>query len=341
MAWFGSARRRYSSEGSESELLRQALGQVLCEDWEAAEQTLSGMVQADSGDTDTYLALAQLYRRGGEVGRAIRVHQNLLLREEVAGSARVKVLCELGQDFRTGGFAQRAISSYEEALALDPGDGGAAAALLVLLVEEGEYKRALALRRGWRRIKSDRDPDAEVKLLYRLAVAAWEAGDSSLARKLLKRGLRRRPEHAESRYLMGELEVQRGRGRAALAIWRGIIEHGGPGADAAYAKAEAGSAVLRQGKRHETFLRAVIKERADDPAPRLALARALAGRGESDEAVKTLRLLLDRWPDSLQARTALGEIFMAEHRDPDALKEFAELLGILAAKPRTIPESGE
>jgi lipopolysaccharide biosynthesis regulator YciM len=307
MAWFRRRPRAKRDAAAREELFQRALGHVLREDWAAAEQELSDVVTEDSRDTGGYLVLAQLYRRRGEVGRAIRVHQNLLLRDGISRATRVEVLYELAQDFGVGGFEQRAITSYEEILQLDTKHLGALEGLLDALVGAGDYARAPGLYKRLRRAGGSRDAEGEAVLFCRLALSARDAGDSTEARRFLKRGLRRFPNHVDSLYLLGELEVARNKNRAAAAIWRRVIEMGGPGAAKAYDTADAGSMAVRQGRRHEEFLRE----------------------------------LLDESPDCLAARIALGEVLLKEHRDPDALKEFGELLEVLRTKPEILMESGE
>ena len=62
---------------------------------------------------------------------------------------------------------------------------------------------------------------------------------------------------------------------------------------------------------------------------RLALADALASRGDGDGAVAEIRKLLERDPGDLAAHGALGRALLASGQHADALKGYAELLGIL------------
>jgi hypothetical protein len=39
--------------------------------------------------------------------------------------------------------------------------------------------------------------------------------------------------------------------------------------------------------------------------------------------------VLARAPDHLEARGTLGRVLLADHRDPEAVKEYAELLEVL------------
>jgi lipopolysaccharide biosynthesis regulator YciM len=90
-----------------------ALLSVFDQDLDRAEEALVRAVRSDVDGIESYLALARLYRMRGEIGRAIRVHQNLLLRDDLSREQRLRALADLGADFRQGGFEDRAIACYE------------------------------------------------------------------------------------------------------------------------------------------------------------------------------------------------------------------------------------
>ena len=99
---------------------QEALLALLDRDLERAEEILAAVVRRDSEATWSYLALARLWRERGEVGRAIRLHQNLCLRLDPASALGRAALLDLAADFRQGGFLRRALAAYEELLERDP-----------------------------------------------------------------------------------------------------------------------------------------------------------------------------------------------------------------------------
>ena len=109
--------------------LRQALLALLDRDFDAAEALIARALRSDSDDVEAYIALARLYRSRGEVGRALRIHQNLLLRTDLDARTRTEALAQLGSDFQQGGFLRRAIASFEEVLSRDRRHTGALRAL--------------------------------------------------------------------------------------------------------------------------------------------------------------------------------------------------------------------
>ena len=79
-------------------VVRKALRCVLEGNLDTAEDLLSRAVRIDSDQVDAYLSLARLYRLRGEIGRAIRVHQNLLLRKDLQSEHRDEALLGLAGD---------------------------------------------------------------------------------------------------------------------------------------------------------------------------------------------------------------------------------------------------
>jgi lipopolysaccharide biosynthesis regulator YciM len=249
-----------------------------------------------------------------------------LLRRNLDEEQRNAVLGELAADFRQGGFVQRAIASYQEVLARDPRDLTALRALSELLADVRDYPQALEVFRRLGKVEKRKDPEGEARLLTQMAESAHAAGDHDLARKSVKRALRRHASYAEARILQGELEAERGRDKAALAAWRLVLEAGGEPAVELHARVEASFAALGRLEDYERFLRGLLEERPGDAAARMALAGALGTRGEFSAAVLELRRVLDVDPQNLAARIALGRLLIAESRDADAIKEYRELL---------------
>lgn len=66
------------------------------------------MLNVDSDTVETHLALGKLFRRRGEVDRAIRIHQNLIARPTLDKYYRDQSLFALGCDYLSAGMLDRA-----------------------------------------------------------------------------------------------------------------------------------------------------------------------------------------------------------------------------------------
>lgn len=309
--------------------LRRALLEVLEDDSDAAERSLTEIVRADSEEIPAYLALARLYRNRGELGRAIRLHQNLLLRPELDERQRLDALRGLAGDFQRGGFLQRAIAAWEEVLTRAPKERSALRALSRLCADVRDYERAITLARRLARQEGSSARQVESRLRVEMAEAARAEGRSDDARRALRRALRLDAKNAEAWVQLGALAVERGRTRKALEAWRKVPDLDRRRAEAVYDRLQTAYAAEGRPQEYEEFLKARLDEHPEDAGARLALARALGQRGETDAAAAEARRVLERDPDHLQAHAVLARLLHTGGRESEALKGLEELLDAL------------
>lgn len=316
---------------------RLAFGALLEDDLERAEQALAAVVQQDSTQVEIYLALGQLYRRRGEIGRAIRVHQNLLLRSDLELEHRERALRGLARDFRKGGFLQRAISAYEELRDRRPRDPEALGALARLRADVRDFDAAFEAQRRLAHATRQDGRAAEARLFFEQAEALAAEGQSDAARRALGKCLRCDSAMAAAWLRLGELEAERGKHKKALAAWKRALAADRRAAARVHPKLESAWAALGRAREFEAQLRAGLAQRPDDVEARLALVRTLAARGEADAALGELEAVLERAPDRLDAHAARARILLGEGRDAEVTKALAELLDVLERQGALVP----
>jgi lipopolysaccharide biosynthesis regulator YciM len=309
--------------------LRSALLAVLDRDYDRAEALLTTALRLDSRAVEPYLALARLYRLRGETGRAIRVHQNLLLRLDGSSPHALAALEGLAGDFHQGGFLRRAIATYEELLERAPRHPRALALLPRLHADSRDFGRAIELARRHARAAGTDPGAAEADLRVKMAEAAQAEGRSDDARRAIKRAIRCNKRLARAWLVRGNLEAERGRSKAALAAWIRVPALDRRLAAEVYPKIEATYAALGRPRDFDEQLRRRLAEAPDDAEARLALAHTLAARGEIDAALSELRGLLERDAEHAGARTALGRLLLSERRDAEAVREYRRLLDLV------------
>ena len=92
------------------------LNYLLNEQPDRAVDVFIQLLEVDEQTVETHLALGSLFRRRGEVERAIRIHQNLMNRPSLSKTLRVQALLELGRDYLSAGVLDRAERLLQEAL---------------------------------------------------------------------------------------------------------------------------------------------------------------------------------------------------------------------------------
>ncbi|MEM9174894.1 MAG: tetratricopeptide repeat protein [Myxococcota bacterium] len=312
--------------GSVEAALRRALRAAVAGDRPAAETWLERIVEADSADLDAYLALARLYREQGDIGRAIRMHQNLLLRSGLSKTQKNEALLELARDFDAGGFSERAVAGYEEVLDANPRDAEATERLVSLLGALREHSRALALVKRLRRFDREAADAHEGALLLAQARAQTDEGDADGARATLKRALRRDKTNAAAWSMLGDREAERGKDARAIDAWRKAVAADRSLGALLLPRIEAGFAARKKPQDYETYVRSLLEERPTDAAAQVALARTLASRGETREAIESLSRAVEIAPEAPALRVELGRLLLEEGHDGEALKAYGALL---------------
>jgi lipopolysaccharide assembly protein B len=109
--WAGQVRRRRESSHRLATLSRHyfvGLNYLLDEQPDKAVDVFLKLAEVDGETVETHLALGSLFRRRGEVDRAIRVHQNLVARTQLSPAQRELALVALGRDYMSAGVLDRA-----------------------------------------------------------------------------------------------------------------------------------------------------------------------------------------------------------------------------------------
>lgn len=83
---------------------------LLSEQQDKAVDLFIDLLQVDTDTIDTHLALGNLFRQRGEVDRAIRIHQNLVVRSLESSIQQNLSMLELARDFIAAGLLDRAES---------------------------------------------------------------------------------------------------------------------------------------------------------------------------------------------------------------------------------------
>ena len=144
------------------------------------------LMDANADTIETHFALGSLYRRRGEVERAIRIHQNLLARAALAPEHREQALLALAQDYLRAGLLDRAEGLLQQVSEVPRLRASALDALRGVYERQHEWQQALETYRQLARIKAAPPRLVAAHYLCEIAAVAIERGDIGAARNLLR-----------------------------------------------------------------------------------------------------------------------------------------------------------
>ena len=157
------------------------------------------MAKVDDDTLETHFALGHLFRRRGEVERAIRVHENLLARPNLNEAQRHQAMFSLAEDYLGAGLFDRAEQLFAELRDSTTLAEAALEKLVSIYKREKEWQKAIEAHRKLEMLSGKKS--SQVAHYYcELAEAARAAGDRALAREQLRNTVR-----SESGALRGTL----------------------------------------------------------------------------------------------------------------------------------------
>src|SRR3546814_8565409 len=129
----------WSSDVCSSDLLNYLLN----EQPDKAIELFLHIAELDKDTFETQVALGHLFRRRGEVDRAIRLHQGLVQRPDLSDQQKVQALLALGEDYMRSGLLDRAETVFTDLAKIDQRAPQALKHLIGIYQSERDWAKAL------------------------------------------------------------------------------------------------------------------------------------------------------------------------------------------------------
>lgn len=186
------------------------------------------IVKLDPETIELHFALGSLFRRRGEIERAIRVHQNLLARPDLPLEYQVYSQYELGQDYLKAGLLDRAEETFN--LLVDTPQYGAQArrALLEIYQREKEWMRAIEAARALQESGAGARQKEIAQFYCELAQDELVHTHPNAALAMLDKALAADRTNVRATMLIGDVHLARGDTEAALLAWRRVEQQSVP-----------------------------------------------------------------------------------------------------------------
>jgi len=201
----------------------RGLNLVLNRQTDEALELFVQMAKVDEDTLETHFALGHLFRRRGEVDRAIRVHQNLLARPNLAESQRHQALYSLGEDYLSAGLFDRAEKLFAELIDSESHAEAALRKLVYIYEQEREWNQAIEAHRRLEVFLGEKS--SQVAHYYcELAEQARKDGDLAQAKAHLKNTVRSETGALRGNIIRAAIALEEEKYAQALGLYRQVIE---------------------------------------------------------------------------------------------------------------------
>ena len=185
------------------------------------------IVKLDPETADLHFALGNLFRRRGEIERAIRVHQNLLARPDLPLEQQGHAQFELGMDYLKAGLLDRAEETFN-GLVETTYSVQARRALLEIYQREKEWNRAIEAAIGLQESGAGARQKEIAQFYCELAHDALVQIKNDEALALLDKAVQADRKNVRATILTGDALIAKDDVEGALATWRRVEQQSVP-----------------------------------------------------------------------------------------------------------------
>jgi len=205
----------------------KGLNFLLNEQPDKAIEVFIQMLEVDSETVETHLALGNLFRRRGEVDRAIRIHQNIIARPTLNRQQRAHALYELGQDYMSAGLLDRAESLFIELIDLSEYKTESLKQLLDIYEQEKDWASAIETAKKYAFNTGNKVGGVIAHYYCERAEKAFSEHDTQTARQMTKKAVVSDRQCVRASLLQAKLDVDAGDCKQAIRAYRNV-EHQDP-----------------------------------------------------------------------------------------------------------------
>ncbi len=291
----------------------RGLNYLLNEQPDKAIELFLHIAELDKDTFETQVALGHLFRRRGEVDRAIRLHQALAQRPELTDAQKVQALSALGEDYMRSGLLDRAETVFADLARIDQRAPQALRHLIAIYQSERDWEKAIENASRFEAATGEPMGKLIAQFECELAARQRSAGDTEAARASLARAYAADPTSVRAGIAEGRLEAEAGRHAAAIRAFERAARHDPDYLPDILPMLQESYAQVGERSGARAFL-AEMCEHYRGIAPVLALARMV----EAEEGVGAARRYLaqqlkDR--PSVRGEAALIDLTLADDAD--------------------------
>ena len=202
----------------------KGLNFLLNEQTDQALEHFLEMVRVDDKTIETHFALGSLFRRRGEVDRAIRIHQNIIARPDLAAEQRDQALFSLAKDYLHAGLLDRAEKLFVRLSQGSRYQVQALESLCRIYEQEKEWQKAIDAGQQLETL-SGRSLALQIAHYYcELAEEGAASNDYAAARRYVKKAQAGRPRTMRGALTRAHIARETNDHKTAIRLYHRIID---------------------------------------------------------------------------------------------------------------------
>lgn len=200
----------------------KGLNYLIDEQPDQAIEVFTRMADVDHDTAEIHLALGNLFRRRGEVDRAIHIHNSLINRTNLTPQQRQRACLELGEDYLRAGLFDRAEQLFRQLLDQPDHTVLALTRLIHIFQQEKDWRQAIAHSDRLEQISGESTRRQTAHFCCELAEEAQAQAQDVVMQQWLHEALQRDANCTRANLLLGHAAMQRGDYLAAITAFQAV-----------------------------------------------------------------------------------------------------------------------
>jgi lipopolysaccharide biosynthesis regulator YciM len=310
----------------------KSLDYILSNEHDKAIEEFTRMVEVDSETVEVYLGLGSLFRSKGELGRAIRIHQSIIVRPSLDKKIKIQAYFDLALDYQKAGLFDSAIETYQTVIQLDPRHLPAYEHLEKVYEDEKSWEKAFEIQKQLQKLAKSKDTMVLAHLQTETAKALQQEERYEEAVRTYRKAIQTDPRCVDAYLHLGDYYHEQKKYLKAIELWEGVAERTPEYAFLTYKRLENSYYELGRYEEMEKIYRRNIERNPDDVETRLVLGDHFFRKGEWEASIKAFQKAIQLQPNCIEAHQKLGEAFLKQGNLDAVQEELKILVDIFSTK---------
>ncbi len=301
-------RKKENIDRKKLESYVKGINYIIEDETDKAIKELTETAKIDPDMIDIYVSIGNLFRKKGEINRALIIHKSLLARQNLDKNKKLDIYLNVGIDYRKAGLYDRAKKYFKDALSIAPKNQLAKKLLYEVYEDSRDWENALV----WHKRFDGTDKHILAHLYTELGKDKLKEGKTEEAKKNFERAIKEYKECFDALINLGDIYFHYGKIEKAYEFWEKACKIRPELCDVALNRIKD-DAILKE------KVKKLLLEMPDNDFIRFFAAESYIRLGEKKKAESLYKSLLKKGITSFSILKRLVEI---NSETPDYVKLF-------------------
>ena len=208
-------RKKENIDRKKLESYVKGINYIIEDETDKAIKELTETAKIDPDMIDIYVSIGNLFRKKGEINRALIIHKSLLARPNLDKNKKLDIYLNVGIDYRKAGLYDRAKKYFKDALSIAPKNQLAKKLLYEVYEDSRDWENALV----WHKRFDGTDKHILAHLYTELGKDKLKEGKTEEARKNFERAIKEYKECFDALINLGDIYFHYGKIEKAYELW--------------------------------------------------------------------------------------------------------------------------